>query len=161
MPVVNWKLGSLLIALAFGTLSLTGCGVSSSGGTATSRDGAYSSEAGYDVSQLADFRIALDRWNTGTYHYRLVALARAGKTRCGLGYSAAFPDLVLLTVINTDGRWLQASIDPQTGVKPETITDGPDYNTAFGVSNQNPEDFFASAEPCAVERHGMIHLAAG
>jgi hypothetical protein len=66
---------------------------------------------------------------------------------------------VLVTVINTDGRWFQVSIHPQTGVKEETIKSGSDYNIALG--DESPEDFFAGAEPCDVANDGAVSLSQG
>jgi hypothetical protein len=140
-------------------LLVVGCSSGSSGQGDTGGDTAYQSAAGYDEGQIADFRAALDKWNSGTRTYSLAPLTRTGDTRCGLGFDAAFPELVLVTVINTDGRWFQVSIHPQTGVKEETIKSGSDYNIALG--DESPEDFFAGAEPCDVANDGAVSLSQG
>lgn len=92
-------------------------------------------------------------------HVLPLKLTATGDRRCGLGYAAAFPDLVLVTVINTNGRWFQVSIHPEEGVRNETIQEGSDYNIAFG--EQNIETFFAGAEPCDVARDGSVSLSQG
>jgi hypothetical protein len=140
---------------------VVGCssGSSDSGAGDTSGDTSYQSAVGYDESQIGDFRAALDKWNAGTRTYSLIPLTATGDRRCGLAFDAAFPDLVLVTVFNTDGRWFQVSINPQTGVKYETIRSGSDYNIALG--DQSPEDFFATAEPCDVASDGTVSLSQG
>lgn len=115
------------------------------------------SAAGYDESQIADFTAALGSWNTSGDKWRTAMVQNRGTTRCGIGYNAAFPELALVTVINTDGRWFQVSIHPSAGVKDETIRSGPDYQLALG--DTSPEEFFAVFEPCSVSRDGSVTLS--
>jgi len=141
---------------------LVGCaGTSGAGGSDSSGSGGsdYISDAGYTSDEIAQFRSALEKWNSSSWTWRLAPYPNTGTTRCGLGFDAAFPQLVLVTVLSTNGHWFQVSIDPQRGVKTETFKNGFDYNSALG--DQSPEDFFATAEPCDVAHGGTVTLTNG
>lgn len=75
-------------------------------------------------------RRALDAYNHDPNRVYLSALSQLGETRCGLDFSADFPDYVLITVVSSSGNWMQASVHPESGVDQSGFRNGPDYVAA-------------------------------
>ena len=53
-----------------------------------------------------------------------------GPSRCWAGFSADFPDQLLVTMIRANGFWMQLFVDPTKGLDQTSIRNGPDYTTS-------------------------------
>ena len=84
--------------------------------------------------------------------------AMTPRGRCGVGFNADFPAVVVLTVLSSTGSWGQVSIDPKGELRyPDSLRSGADYTTALG--GESLSEFFANLAPCHL--NGIVYFVLG
>jgi hypothetical protein len=82
--------------------------------------------------------------------------AQVGQTDCVLGQSADFASTYVVTVISSNGYWLQLPVTNGQADLP-SHKEGSDYNVA--LNGQTWQQFKASGLPCTVAKDGTIALS--
>jgi hypothetical protein len=105
--------------------------------------------------ELAALQSAADQFNKPSNYIKnaFANIGSLGTNRCGMGFSADFPDLVLVTMATSSGMWMQVSVSPASGVELQSLRSGEDYASA-GID----ESFWAQAYPCAIGSDGTVTL---
>jgi hypothetical protein len=86
-------------------------------------------------SKNGDAQRALDRFNGGYAPVRLRETVERGRgvRVCRIGPQPGRSGYMLLTVLTTNDRWLQATIDPGQTLAIADVTTGASYTDSFGA----------------------------